>query len=38
VNELEGTGSCPVFAGEHLYVRGRQTLYCLGVEGAKAKE
>jgi hypothetical protein len=29
VNHLEGTGSCPVFAGQHLYVRGRRNLYCL---------
>ena len=28
-NSLEGTGSCPVFAGEHLYVRGRGALYCV---------
>jgi outer membrane protein assembly factor BamB len=28
-NQLEGTGCCPVFAGEHLYLRGRQNLYCL---------
>lgn len=34
-NRLEGTGSCPVFAGEHLYVRGRQNLYCLGTKPQK---
>jgi hypothetical protein len=38
LNDLEGTGACPVFAGEHLYLRGRQNLYCVGgKEGAKAK-
>jgi outer membrane protein assembly factor BamB len=42
VNELEGTGSCPVFAGDHLYVRGRQHLYCLsatwaGPQGKRAE-
>jgi outer membrane protein assembly factor BamB len=29
VNELEGTGCCPVFAEDHFYLRGRQNLYCL---------
>jgi len=28
-NQLEGSGSCLVFAGDHLYLRGRQYLYCL---------
>jgi outer membrane protein assembly factor BamB len=36
-NELEGTGSCPVFAGEHLYLRGTRNLYCLS-SSSKAKE
>jgi outer membrane protein assembly factor BamB len=36
-NELEGTGSSPVFAGDHLYVRGRRALYCLSAK-APAKE
>jgi hypothetical protein len=36
VNQLEGTGCCPVFAGDHLYVRGRRNLYCLSGKGAKA--
>jgi outer membrane protein assembly factor BamB len=35
VNELEGTGCCPVFAGEHLYVRGRQNLYCVSAKAGK---
>ncbi len=35
--QLEGTGCCPVFAGSHLYVRGRQTLYCIAKE-ARPKE
>jgi hypothetical protein len=34
VNELEGTGSCPVFAGEHLYLRGRRNLYCVSSKAA----
>ena len=39
VNRLEGTGSCPVFAGDHLYVRGKKNLYCLSAKPAeKAKE
>jgi hypothetical protein len=37
VNQLEGTGCCPVFAGDHLYLRGRQALYCLSTTGAKPK-
>jgi outer membrane protein assembly factor BamB len=32
VNQLEGTGSCPVFAGEHMYLRGRQNLYCVSAK------
>jgi hypothetical protein len=35
VNELEGTGCCPVFAGDHLYLRGRRNLYCLGAREMK---
>jgi outer membrane protein assembly factor BamB/Ca2+-binding EF-hand superfamily protein len=30
VNQLEGMGSCPVFDGNRLYLRGQQNLYCLG--------
>jgi outer membrane protein assembly factor BamB len=37
VNELEGMGSCPAFAGEYLYLRGRQNLYCVSAKG-KASE
>jgi outer membrane protein assembly factor BamB len=37
VNQLEGTGSCPVFADDHLYVRGRQNLYCLSTHKTEAK-
>jgi outer membrane protein assembly factor BamB len=37
VNQLEGTGSCPVIAGDHLYVRGKQNLYCLSAKGAVPK-
>jgi len=37
VNQLEGTGSCPVFAGDHLYVRGRRNLYCHSAKAAKPK-
>jgi outer membrane protein assembly factor BamB len=33
-NDLEGTGACPVFAGDHLYLRGQKNLYCLA---SKAK-
>jgi outer membrane protein assembly factor BamB len=36
-NQLEGTGSCPVFAGDHLYVRGRRNLYCLSGKAAEEK-
>jgi outer membrane protein assembly factor BamB len=36
-NELEGTGACPVFAGEHLYVRGRQNLYCVSSKESGTK-
>ncbi len=36
-NQLEGTGSCPVFAGDHLYVRGRRNLYCLSAKAAEEK-
>jgi outer membrane protein assembly factor BamB len=32
VNHLEGTGSGPAFAGDHLYVRGRRNLYCLSAK------
>jgi outer membrane protein assembly factor BamB len=35
VNDLEGTGSCPVFAGDHLYVRGRENLYCVSNKANK---
>jgi outer membrane protein assembly factor BamB/Spy/CpxP family protein refolding chaperone len=38
VNELERTGSCPVFAGDHLYVRGEKHLYCLSGKGSQGKE
>ncbi len=37
-NQLEGTGSCPVFAGDHLYLRGRSNLYCLSSKETKAPE
>lgn len=37
-NRLEGTGSCPTFAGDHLYVRGDKHLYCLSVKPAKKEE
>jgi outer membrane protein assembly factor BamB len=38
-NDLEGTGSCPVFAGDHLYLRGQKNLYCLGGKaGSQSKE
>jgi outer membrane protein assembly factor BamB len=33
VNTLEDTGSCPVFAGDQLYLRGRQNLYCVSARG-----
>lgn len=33
-NSLEATGSCPVFAGDHLYVRGQRNLYCLSAKAA----
>jgi outer membrane protein assembly factor BamB len=29
-NELEETGSCPVFVGDKLFLRGVKNLYCLG--------
>jgi outer membrane protein assembly factor BamB len=29
VNQLEGTGACPAFAGEYLYLRGKKNLYCI---------
>jgi outer membrane protein assembly factor BamB/Ca2+-binding EF-hand superfamily protein len=31
-NQLEETGTCPVFAGGHLYLRGQKNLYCLGAK------
>ena len=31
-NNLEGTGSCPSFAGGHLYVRGTRNLYCVSAD------
>jgi hypothetical protein len=34
-NQLEGTGSCPVFAGDQLYLRGRRNLYCLSGKESK---
>jgi outer membrane protein assembly factor BamB len=36
-NQLEGTGSCPVFADDHLYVRGRRTLFCLSGKAPERK-
>jgi hypothetical protein len=33
-NSLEGTGCCPVFADDQLYVRGRQSLYCISSKAA----
>jgi hypothetical protein len=36
-NQLEGTGSCPVFAADHLYVRGRRNLYCLSTRTVEEK-
>lgn len=36
-NQLEGTGACPVFAGDHLYLRGQKNLYCLSAS-AKSKQ
>jgi outer membrane protein assembly factor BamB len=38
MNELEATGTCPVFAGDRLYLRGQKTLYCLGVKQGGGKE
>jgi outer membrane protein assembly factor BamB len=35
VNELEGTGSCPVFMGDNLYLRGGKNLYSLSSKAAK---
>jgi outer membrane protein assembly factor BamB len=29
VNQLEGTGACPVFVGRRMYLRGQQHLYCI---------
>ena len=29
-NELEQVGSCPVFVGERLFIRGHKHLYCIG--------
>ena len=37
VNKLEGTGSCPAFAGDHLYVRGRKYLYCVSTKSREGK-
>jgi outer membrane protein assembly factor BamB len=37
LNDLEGTGACPVFAGDHLYLRGRQNLYCVSSKEGAAK-
>jgi outer membrane protein assembly factor BamB len=37
VNKLEGTGSCPVFADDQLYVRGRRNLYCVSARADEAK-
>src|SRR5262249_15828910 len=31
-NSVEGTGGCPTFAGEHLYVRGSRNLYCVSTK------
>jgi outer membrane protein assembly factor BamB len=40
LNQLEGTGACPVVAGDRLLVRGQQHLYCLGTPagGPKGRE
>ncbi len=38
LNQLEGTGACPVFAGDRLYLRGHQHLYCLTAKEEKQKE
>ncbi len=32
VNKLEETGSCPVFVGGDLYLRGKQNLYCVSAK------
>ena len=29
-NKLEGCGSCPVFVGKRMYLRGQEHLYCIG--------
>ncbi len=29
-NQMEGYGSCPVFAGKRMYVRAQKHLYCIG--------
>jgi outer membrane protein assembly factor BamB len=34
-NQLEGTGACPLFSGDRLFLRGQQHLYCLGTAGEK---
>jgi outer membrane protein assembly factor BamB len=36
-NELEETGCCPVFAGDHLYMRGQKNLYCVSAKGKKSE-
>jgi outer membrane protein assembly factor BamB len=38
LNQLEGTGSCPVFQGDNLYLRGGKNLYCLSNKAAKVQE
>jgi outer membrane protein assembly factor BamB len=38
VNELEGTGSCPVFDGDQLYLRGQRNLYCVSAKGTKKEK
>jgi outer membrane protein assembly factor BamB len=37
VNQLEGTGCCPVFAGNQLYVRTQQALYCVSAPAKDEK-
>jgi outer membrane protein assembly factor BamB len=38
VNELEEMGSCPVFAGEQLYLRGSKHLFCVSTRQDSRKE
>jgi outer membrane protein assembly factor BamB len=38
LNQLEGTGACPVFVGNRLFIRCQQHLYCLAKKGEEGKE